>query len=152
MFQDNEIESFRVGTFHSQANPNLQVLDLSFNRIHRIEYDMFRFESLEVLHLDDNQIEKIDSKSFVDMRSLKCLTLEGNKLTQLADETFQNLHNLRFLNLAFNRLTSINFDALDYVGALSFLTLDLRYIFQIILALYMTPFLLQPQLDPTSCL
>jgi len=125
--QDNEIESFQVGTFHSQANHNLQVLDLSFNRIRRIEYDMFRFENLRVLHLDDNQIEQVDSKSFVDMGSLNYLSLEGNRISRLADETFQNLHNLKFLNLAFNRLTEVNFDALDYVGSLSFLNLDLSH-------------------------
>ena len=125
--QDNEIEKFQVGTFHSQANHNLQILDLSFNRIQRIEYDMFRFQNLQVLHLDDNQIEEIDSKSFVDMGSLNYLSLEGNRITRLADETFQNLHNLKFLNLAFNRLTEVNFDALDYVGSLSFLNLDLSH-------------------------
>lgn len=125
--QDNEIESFKRGTFHSQANPHLQLLDLSFNYIKKIEYDMFRFESLEVLHLDDNRIDVIDSRSFVEMKNLKCLTLEGNKITNLKDETFQNLHSLRWLNLAFNSLVSLNFDAFDYVGSLSFMKLDLSH-------------------------
>ena len=125
--QDNEIKSFKRGTFHSQANPNLEVLDLSFNHIEKIEYDMFRFESLEVLHLDDNRIKVMDSRSFVEMRNLKCLTLEGNKISKLDDETFQNLHSLRWLNLAYNSLTNLNFDAFDYVGSLSFMNLDLSH-------------------------
>ncbi len=40
--QDNEISTFKRGTFHSQANPELSVLDLSFNRIPSVEYDTFR--------------------------------------------------------------------------------------------------------------
>ena len=125
--QDNEINAFHTGTFHSQANSNLQVLDLSFNRIEKIEYDMFRFESLELLHLDDNRIEMLESRSFVEMRNLKCLTLEGNKISKLEDETFQNLHSLRWLNLAYNSLKNLNFDAFDYVGSLSFTSLDLSH-------------------------
>ena len=35
--QNNDIEAFRRGTFHSQANPDLKLLDLSFNRIRAIE-------------------------------------------------------------------------------------------------------------------
>ena len=88
---------------------------------------MFRFESLELLHLDDNRIEMLDSRSFVEMRNLKCLTLEGNKISKLEDETFQNLHSLRWLNLAYNSLTNLNFDAFDYVGSLSFTSLDLSH-------------------------
>ena len=125
--QDNEIKSFKTGTFHSQANPRLQVLDLSFNHIEEIQYDMFRFESLEVLHLDDNRIKKMEARSFVEMRNLKCLTLEGNKISNLEDETFQNLHSLRWLNLAYNKLSNLNFDAFDYVGSLSWTTLDLSH-------------------------
>merc|ERR1719361_1230459 len=123
--QDNEINAFHTGTFHSQANSKLQVLDLSFNHIKKIEYDMFRFESLELLHLDDNRIRMLESRSFVEMRNLKCLTLEGNKISNLEDETFQNLHSLRWLNLAYNSLTNLNFDAFDYVGSLSFTSLDI---------------------------
>ena len=122
--QHNEIKSFKTGTFHSQANAKLKVLDLSFNHIEKIEYDMFRFESLESLHLDDNRIKKMEARSFVEMRNLKCLTLEGNKITKLEDETFQNLHSLRWLNLAYNSLSNLNFDAFDYVGSLSWATVD----------------------------
>ena len=57
--QDNKISSFQRGTFHSQANPYLRILDLSFNRIESIPYDTFRFPNLERLLLDDNQIQKV---------------------------------------------------------------------------------------------
>ena len=58
-FQDNTISSFHRGTFHSQANPQLCVLDLSFNRIEVIPYDTFRFPNLQRLHLDDNKIKQV---------------------------------------------------------------------------------------------
>ena len=60
--QNNEIATFKRGTFHSQANPDLCILDLSFNSITSIPYDTFRFPRLERLLLDDNQIWDIDSK------------------------------------------------------------------------------------------
>ena len=93
-FQNNEISSFKRGTFHSQANPELSVLDLSFNKIKSIPYDTFRFKKLERLLLDDNQISQIDSKAFVDMTGLRYLSLEGNRISRLPDEAFQNLHYL----------------------------------------------------------
>ena len=57
--QDNKISTFKTGTFHSQANPHLYILDLSFNRIKEIPYDTFRFPNLERLLLDDNRISKV---------------------------------------------------------------------------------------------
>ena len=57
--KDNKISTFKTGTFHSQANPHLCILDLSFNRIKEIHYDTFRFPNLERLLLDDNRISKV---------------------------------------------------------------------------------------------
>ena len=57
--KDNKISTFKTGTFHSQANPHLCILDLSFNRIKEIPYDTFRFPNLERLLLDDNRISKV---------------------------------------------------------------------------------------------
>ena len=88
IFQDNEISSFKRGTFHSQANPELRTLDLSFNHIVDIAYDTFRFPRLERLLLDDNRIKSVDSKSFVEMTQLVYLSLEGNQLTNVTGETF----------------------------------------------------------------
>ncbi len=88
MFQDNEISSFKRGTFHSQANPELRILDLSFNLITDIQYDTFRFPRLERLLLDDNKISSLDSKSFVEMTQLVYLSLEGNRITQIPGVNF----------------------------------------------------------------
>ncbi len=78
--QDNEISTFKRGTFHSQANPALSVLDLSFNRIPSVDYDAFRFSELTRLLLNDNRIARVETKSFVDMTKLAVLSLEGNKV------------------------------------------------------------------------
>ncbi|XP_023332215.1 chaoptin, partial [Eurytemora carolleeae] len=126
--QDNKLTGFMRGTLHSQANPELRILDLSFNHIRRIEHDMFRFEKLETLLINDNRIQTIESRAFVEMRALKHLNLEGNQIVSLNDESFQNLHSLQILNLAYNNLRSVNFDSLDYVGSLSpTLHLDLSH-------------------------
>lgn len=126
-FQNNEISSFKRGTFHSQANPELNILDLSFNNIKSIPYDTFRFPKLERLLLDDNQITQIDSKAFVEMTSLRYLSLDGNQLKSLPDEAFQNLHYLSRLNLAFNQLQVLDFAAFDSIGTLSHLAIDLSH-------------------------
>jgi Leucine-rich repeat (LRR) protein len=55
----------------------------SFNLIRDIQYDTFRFPKLEKLFLDDNRIETVDSKSFVEMTQLVQLSLEGNRLTHI---------------------------------------------------------------------
>ena len=127
LHQNNEIASFKRGTFHSQANPDLSILDLSFNRIASIPYDTFRFAKLERLLLDDNQIWDIDSKAFVEMTALRYLSLEGNRIRRLPDEAFQNLHYLSRLNLAFNELEILDFAAFDSIGTLSHLTIDLSH-------------------------
>ena len=77
--QDNEISTFKRGTFHSQANPSLAILDLSFNHIPRVEYDAFRFPNLRRLLLNDNKIQSLDGRAFVDMKRLIYLSLEGNQ-------------------------------------------------------------------------
>jgi len=125
--QDNEIADFEHGTLHSQANTNLEILDLSFNHLRKIHYGMFRFEKLDTLLLNDNIISSLDKRSFVEMKSLKHLSLEGNDLSGLEDESFQHLHNLRTLSLAYNKLTSLNFESLDYVGSLGSLALDVSH-------------------------
>ena len=122
--QDNEISTFKRGTFHSQANPNLRILDLSFNKIEKIPYDTFRFTNLIHLLLDDNRIKELDARSFVEMKSLQYLSLEGNRLQKIPDEAFQNLHHLRKLNLAHNELKSLNFAAFDKVGTLVHMQID----------------------------
>jgi Leucine-rich repeat (LRR) protein len=127
VFQNNEISEFKRGTFHSQANPELSVLDLSFNHINSIPYDTFRFPRLERLLLDDNRIEHIDSKAIVEMPGLRYLSMEGNRIRQLPEEAFQNLHYLSKLNLAYNELWLLDFAAFDSVGTLSHLSIDLSF-------------------------
>ena len=125
--QDNEISTFKRGTFHSQANPKLRILDLSFNRISKVEYDTFRFPELQTLLLSDNMISVIGPMSFVEMTKLTTLSLEGNKIKELPDVTFQNLHHLKQLNLAWNSMESINFASFDSTGTLSHLSVDLSH-------------------------
>jgi len=69
--QNNEIAHLKRGIFHSQANPELHVLDLSFNKIGSIPYDTFRFPKLERLILDDNRIKQIEPKAIVEMTGLR---------------------------------------------------------------------------------
>ena len=78
--QDNEISDFKRGTFHSQANPSISILDLSFNFVDSVERDAFRFPELTRLLLNDNAIKNVGPRAFVEMTKLQVLSLEGNKV------------------------------------------------------------------------
>jgi Leucine-rich repeat (LRR) protein len=108
--QNNEIATFKRGTFHSQANPDLCILDLSFNSITSIPYDTFRFPRLERLLLDDNQIWDIDSKvkSVQNAVSIWVYLIMINKLTYLSKSTItvgMFLKNTAVHSVAFSTIT-----------------------------------------------
>lgn len=46
-------------------------------------------QALQRLHLEDNRIETIERRSFMNLERLRHLSLRGNKITSISDETFQ---------------------------------------------------------------
>jgi len=78
----------------------LQWLDLSFNRIERIE-GLDRLTKLTDLSLCNNQITKIENLR--DCKKLKILSLGNNKIAQLDQvKVLRELPNLQVLNVAGN--------------------------------------------------
>ena len=102
--QNNEITTFKRGTFHSQANPDLCILDLSFNSITSIPYDTFRFPRLERLLLDDNQIWDIDSKvKSIQNSVLNCFDCDSRILPTYHQGGFYSESAIRFLDLQISK-------------------------------------------------
>lgn len=74
--------------------------------------------------MDDNRIERLERRAFMNLNRLKVLNIRGNKISSISDETFQNLPELEFLDLAYNTLKSFDFTMFDQVGTLSLLKIN----------------------------
>lgn len=77
--------------------------------------------------LDDNRIEVLDQKSFMNLENLKRLNLKGNKISSLLYETFQNIPELEDLDLSYNNLESFEFNCLDQVGSVGVFKLNISH-------------------------
>lgn len=80
---------------------NLEVLDLSGNKVKRISTNPLRnLDWLVELKIDDNQICKVQGEPFSSMPRLKVLTMRNNRMISITEPTFRNLRgNLAVLDL-----------------------------------------------------
>ena len=86
---------------------NLLELDLSFNRLKKIEQGTFNYmASLRELKLGNNQLEAIPHGLFAFMEELQVLSLENNKLAKIDSTNFTSFKKLIELYLNKNKLTS----------------------------------------------
>ena len=69
----------------------LKVLDLSKNRVEKIEDPFFTIESLKLdqLYLMDNNIETLPTNSFANFEFINYTTLSGNPLRIIESEAFK---------------------------------------------------------------
>ncbi len=74
----NHLESLSTFTFPSMGH--LRLIDLSYNRLTRINMATFANlgGNLEVLHLNNNQFHRLSVRPFLSLHSLKSLRIEGN--------------------------------------------------------------------------
>ncbi|XP_065348707.1 insulin-like growth factor-binding protein complex acid labile subunit [Cloeon dipterum] len=99
----NELSVVRRGDFESY--PNLNLLDLSVNRLEIIEDDALgRLESLLKLWLSDNKLSKIP-KSLP--RSLNILVLDRNQISALSKDDLAGLPKLKQLSLRGNKISKV---------------------------------------------
>ncbi|KAM6215907.1 leucine-rich repeat-containing G-protein coupled receptor 5 isoform 3-T3 [Rhynchocyon petersi] len=85
--------------------PNLQVLDLSYNRLE----DLPSFsvcQKLQKIDLRHNEIYEIKVDTFQQLLSLRALNLAWNKITIIHTNAFSTLPSLIKLDLSSNRLSS----------------------------------------------
>lgn len=83
--------------------------------------------SLEQLHLDDNRIENIERRAFMNLVKLKRLNLKGNRISTISYEAFQNLPELEDLDMSYNNIHNFEFSMFDLVGTLSMLRVNVSY-------------------------
>lgn len=71
---------------------NLEVLDLSGNKVRRISTNPLRnLDWLVELKMDDNQICKVQGEPFSSMPRLKVLTMRNNRMISVTEPTFRHL-------------------------------------------------------------
>ncbi|KAJ9598947.1 hypothetical protein L9F63_010541 [Diploptera punctata] len=126
--QDNQIDLVHKGTFQGGIHGSLEELYLSYNNLQVINTHTFvDLSSLTWLQLDDNKISRIEKRAFMNMDRLKRLDLRGNKIHSISDEAFQNLPELELLDIAYNQLQDLDFAMLDQVGTLSSFKLNVSH-------------------------
>lgn len=80
---------------------NLEVLDISYNKVRRVSTNPLRhLDWLVELKVDNNQICKVQGNPFTSMPRLKVLNLKNNRMVTVSEQTFNNLRgNLAILEL-----------------------------------------------------
>ncbi|XP_075147568.1 leucine-rich repeat-containing protein 2mit [Haematobia irritans] len=115
---NNHIENLM--TLNLSLLKNLEVLDMSCNRLQSLETSLFpeRMHNLKHLNLAHNQLGSIYRESFYNLLSLNTLLLAHNTITDIDYETFLALPNLQYLDLSFNRLRGKSIRALQGITGL----------------------------------
>lgn len=87
----------------------LRRLDISRNQIFEIDLDDFDLPNLEILDLSSNRLEKILKVTNPNgLKMLEKLNLANNLITQIESDAFRCLSNLKVLSLRGNRVARAN--------------------------------------------
>ena len=78
--------------------------------IRKFIFHKSKFTNLQMIELCDNQIEKIQSFTFSDLKFLKYLELSNKKINEIKKFAFYKLHNLEEIKLDGNKLEHIHED------------------------------------------
>ena len=104
---------------------NLVILDLSWNRLIRLQSGVFRsLGRLEKLILNGNPIIHIDQYTFIGLHSITSLDLSGLSLPQITNDAFIGLMNVEYLNISNNKILSLFEGAFNGLNQLKYLNIE----------------------------
>lgn len=130
------------------TNTNAHYLDLSHNRIARIEtIGKCGANNLQTLLLASNNITTISGTTFNDLLQLTVLDLSFNRLQTLAPESFEQLINLKNLSLAYTNIHHFGFGMLAGCHQLESLNISGNHINKIDIGLDSTVFRYLKRID-----
>uniref|UniRef100_A0A182T307 Uncharacterized protein n=1 Tax=Anopheles maculatus TaxID=74869 RepID=A0A182T307_9DIPT len=122
---DNEISM--VGDKALSGLKELQILDLSSNKLVALPTDLFRdpAQSIQEIYLQNNSISVLSPGLFSKLEQLQALDLSQNQLTSawVNRETFGGLIRLVLLNLASNKITKLESEIFSDLYTLQILNL-----------------------------
>lgn len=121
----NELTSEWVNSATFPGMLQLVVLDISFNKISKLEPSLFRdLYRLQILRLESNVIETIPENTFSSLYNLHTLILSNNRLSAIDGYTFNGLYVLSLLSLDNNDIERIDPAALKNSSSLQDLHLN----------------------------
>lgn len=86
---------------------NMYSLDLSFNRLRKLEMNNSNLFNLKALYLNNNRLQNIRN-SFLNISHILYLDISNNNITEFSDPIFQTLRDLRVLHASNNRIVNFN--------------------------------------------
>ncbi|EEB11359.1 toll, putative [Pediculus humanus corporis] len=138
----NELTSEWVNSATFTGMLHLVVLDVSYNRISKLEPSLFRdLYRLQILKLEGNVIESIPENTFSSLYNLHTLILSNNRLSVIESYTFSGLYVLSLLSLDNNDIESIDPQALKNSSSLQDLHLNGNKLLEVPLVLSDVPLL-----------
>lgn len=90
-----------------QLNPDVQVIELSGNRIANVHYTLTFYTSLRVLDVSLNKISSIGAKNFEAQAKLETLNASFNIISTLGKDAFRGLKSLKILDLSHNQIEAV---------------------------------------------
>jgi Leucine-rich repeat (LRR) protein len=98
--------------------PNLEILNLSYNKVGRINANLFKnLKKLVELGLNNCQISSIERGAFKALKKLKTLRLNHNLLSKLSRSHFAGLFSLQFLDLSECNISSVKENAFTHLSS-----------------------------------
>ncbi|CAL1270134.1 unnamed protein product [Larinioides sclopetarius] len=116
----NNISKMTVSSFHSL--PKLHHLDISNNDMEEIPTDLFsatKHTYLSTVHISNNELESIKSRTFDSIPHLSTVVLFGNRISSIESFAFVNCSYLHTVVLSENGLTTIEASSFTNLTRLS---------------------------------
>jgi Leucine-rich repeat (LRR) protein len=108
--------------FGLSENVNLKQLTLNNNKIYYIHPNLLRkLQELQIVYLQINQLEVIDSSTFAFNTKMERLFLNNNSLTRIDSDLIANLNKLDRLDFSNNSIDEISSDFLTYLPKIEIL-------------------------------
>uniref|UniRef100_A0A673BHZ2 Ig-like domain-containing protein n=1 Tax=Sphaeramia orbicularis TaxID=375764 RepID=A0A673BHZ2_9TELE len=104
---NNRISSLETGCF-TNLSSSLQVLRLNRNRLSSIPAKIFQLPNLHHLELSRNRVRRVEGLTFHGLHALRSLKMQRNGLSRLMDGAFWGLSNMEVLQLDYNNLTEVS--------------------------------------------
>lgn len=104
---NNRISSLESGCF-TNLSSTLQILRLNRNRLSSIPAKIFQLANLQHLDLSRNRVRRVEGLTFHGLHALRSLKMQRNGLTRLMDGAFWGLSNMEVLQLDYNNLTEVS--------------------------------------------